>query len=116
MDRIVLEGMEFYASVGYYQEEKELKGRFSIDVAIWSDLSASGASDDLNETINYETVYQFCKNVMALEYDLLETIGTEIADEIKNQWPHIEKVRVSVSKWNPPLPGKVKRSLIEIEK
>ena len=115
MGCIVLEGMEFRSSIGYYQEERNLKGRFSVDVKIWTDLSDSGLSDDLNETINYETVYKFCDNIMSGEYDLLETVAHLIAKEIKNQWPYINKVLVRVSKWNPPLPGKVQRSYVEIE-
>lgn len=115
MGCIVLEGMRFRSAVGYYQEERNLKGDFSVDVKIWTDLSDSSVSDDLNETINYETVYKFCDNIMSGEYDLLETVGHLIVQEIKNQWPHINKVSVRVSKWNPPLPGKVERAFIEIE-
>lgn len=116
MDCIVLEGMEFRSSIGYYQEERNMKGEFTVDVRIWTDLSGSGLSDDLNETINYETVYKFCTNIMSGEYDLLETVAYAIASEIKNQWPDINKVKVRVSKWNPPLQGKVRRSFVEIEK
>lgn len=116
MGCIVLEGMRFRSSIGYYQEERNLRGDFTVDVMIWTDLSEPGISDDLNETINYETVFKFCDTIMSGEYDLLETVGHLIAREIKNQWPHINKVKVRVSKWNPPLPGKVGRAYVEIEK
>jgi dihydroneopterin aldolase len=115
MSLIAIEGMEFYASIGYYSEERMARGKFSVDAYIDLDTSVAAGSDALQDTVNYERLYDICAEKMKGEYDLIETVAHEIAQVIISQWPHIEKVKIRVVKWNPPLPGSVNRTFVEIE-
>lgn len=113
--RIGLEGMEFYAAIGYYSQERLARGRFTIDVEIEADTSVAANQDDLSATINYESVYDLCAAHMEGEYDLIETVAHEIGLAIKSKWPDIKEVWIRVSKWNPPLAGPISRTFAEIK-
>ena len=114
MSQIGIEGMEFYAAIGYYSQERLARGKFTIDVHIDVDTGLAARNDDLNSTINYEKVYDICAKLMQNEYDLIETVAHKVAHEIKSVWPDIKEVWVRVSKWNPPLPGAISRTFAEV--
>lgn len=115
MGCIAIEGMEFYSAIGYYQQEKNIKGRFTVDVYVDVSLEAAAIADDLNKTLNYELIYQFCQEIMHEEFDLLETAALQMLKKIKDSWPDIDNVRVRVSKWDPPLKGPSRRTYVELE-
>jgi len=57
MDKITLEGLEFFAYHGYYDEEQKIGNKYSVDLTVYADLSEAAAEDKLSKTINYETLY-----------------------------------------------------------
>ena len=67
MGKVSLEGMEFYARHGYYEEERVIGNKYSVDVTIEADLSEAAATDKLDGTINYERVYEIVSDVMAVD-------------------------------------------------
>ena len=117
MSIIALEGMEFYSYHGYYDEEQRFGGKYLVDIYLTTDLdSLMDMSDNLEETINYERVYGICKEIMGIKTRLIETIGYRIMERVLQLSVRIQKVRIRVSKLNPPLLGKVNRTYIEVEK
>lgn len=115
MGKIALEKMEFYAYHGYFDEEQTIGNKYEVDVIIETDLSEAALSDNLSDTINYGTVYQHIATVMQIKHRLLEHICHNIIKALRNDFSSIEKVSVSVSKFNPPLGGVCERSRITIE-
>ncbi len=113
---IALEGMEFRAHIGYYQEERKLKGRFVVDVYVECGVKGAAEKDDLKGTVNYENLYQIADTVMKEGCDLLEYAAERIILQIGDRFDEVENALVRVSKLNPPLPGKVTRSFVELEK
>ncbi|MFY7908139.1 MAG: dihydroneopterin aldolase [Emticicia sp.] len=114
MGVISLEGLEFFAYHGYYDEEQKIGSKFSIDIEITTDLSRAAQEDKLKFTVNYEDVYKIVADVMKEKHRLLEHIAYKIIEVIKLQFPHIESVTVNVSKFNPPLGGICHRSRVTI--
>lgn len=115
MAKIALEGMEFRAHIGYYQEERKLKGRFLVDVYVETDdIGAAAQEDRLSGTINYENLYSICATVMSESCDLLEFAAKRIIQQVRTDFPEVSEATVRVSKLNPPLPGKVMRSFVEL--
>jgi dihydroneopterin aldolase len=112
---IALEGMEFYAKHGFYEEEEIIGGEYVVDVFITTQVDRAAVSDDLSETINYETVYLICKAVMKQPTKLIETVAKRIALNLKNQFRNMSELRVKVTKKNPPLGGKVAAASIEVD-
>jgi dihydroneopterin aldolase len=58
MSRIALEQMEFWAYHGCFTEEQVIGTRFMIDLYLETDTSKAELSDNLNDTINYQSVYK----------------------------------------------------------
>ena len=79
-DRIILEGLVFYAYHGINPEERALGQRFVIDVALELDLRPAGQSDDLGSTVNYATVYRIVERAIeGPACNLIEALAERIA-------------------------------------
>ena len=115
MGTISLEGVEFFAYHGYYDEEQKIGSKFSIDISIVADLSEAAEKDRLRATVNYETLYKILAAVMTKKHRLLEHVAYEIIQNTRTQFPDIQRVTVSVSKFNPPVGGVCNRAKVVIE-
>lgn len=115
MGLIALEGMRFHAFHGFYEEERIVGNDFVLDVYIEANFSMAASSDDLFQTINYETVHEICKVVMREPVKLLETIADRIIVGIRHQFSAVQTVKVRIRKLNPPVNGKVDCSFIEVD-
>lgn len=116
MDQIALEGMEFFAFHGYYDEEQKIGNKYGVDLYIDTDLYAAAASDKLQETVNYEVLYRVVAEEMRAPARLLEHLGHRVLDRVLEEFPHVQAVRVSVSKFNPPLGGICHRARVTLER
>ncbi|NBA84552.1 dihydroneopterin aldolase [Emticicia sp. CRIBPO] len=114
MGLISLEGMEFFAYHGHFDEEQRIGNKYSIDVSIDADLSGAAESDRLQDTINYGDIYKMVSLVMQKKHRLLEHVGHDIISNIQASFPSVKKVSVSVSKFNPPIGGVCERARIVI--
>lgn len=115
MGLIALEGIQFHAYHGVYGEEQLAGNNFTLDVYIQTSFDQAAEDDDLRGTINYETVFLICQNVMKQKTQLLETIAQRIIEGLKHQFSTIQQVQVRVRKEN-PLPGdRVGSAYIEMD-
>lgn len=114
MGIISLEGLEFFANHGFYEEEQKIGNKYSVDILIQTDFSKAANSDKLQETVNYETLYQIVQQEMLKRTRLLEHIAKKIIDRVYEQFPKIDFVEVSVSKYNPPLGGICHRAKVTL--
>ena len=57
-DKICLPEMRFRAKHGVLASEHEVQQDFTVSLTVVLDLSAAGASDDLNDTLDYRGLYQ----------------------------------------------------------
>lgn len=98
----------FYAFHGVADGEQDLGGKYEVDMEAYFDFLKAAETDSLNDTIDYEKAYNYIKNVVCQKkYMLIETVCYKIVDEIFNKFDRIEKLRVKVRKYNPPLKGVV---------
>ena len=106
-DRITLEGMVFYGYHGAREEEKALGQRFVVDLELAVDLSRAGASDRLEDTVDYGEAYRLVKAVMeGPSKNLLESLAEAIGAKALGL-PRVEEVRVTVKKPGVPIKGSV---------
>ncbi len=103
--RITLEGLEFFAHHGFYQEEQKIGNKFAVDITVATDLTDAAEHDELKETINYETLYRLIRHEMSEPTKLLEHLGKRILDTVFDHFPVIHEIEVKVSKYNPPVGG-----------
>lgn len=115
MGHIAIEGMQFYSHHGFYKEEQVLGGKFTVDVYLETDFNEAALQDDLTKTIDYEQVYRLTKAEMEIHARLIEHVCQRILQKIKNTYPHLKKLKVRVSKHNPPMKGNVEKVFVELE-
>ncbi|MDH5608429.1 MAG: dihydroneopterin aldolase [Cyclobacteriaceae bacterium] len=112
MGTVSLEGMEFYARHGYYEEERIIGNKYSVDIHIELDFDLAAESDKLEGTVNYERIYAIIADVMSIDALLLEHLAHKIIQSVKKEYPKISKVTVKVSKHNPPIRGLCQRASV----
>ena len=115
MGQIALEGMEFFAFHGYYDEEQKIGNKYGVDLYIETNLTAAAESDQLHETVNYETLYNIVLSQMKEPARLLEHIGHRVIEEVLQHFPKVKKVKVNIYKFNPPLGGICHRTMVTLE-
>jgi 7,8-dihydroneopterin aldolase/epimerase/oxygenase len=116
MGRIEIEGMEFYAFHGHYDVEQVVGNRFLVDLSLDTDLLKASESDQLEDTVNYQEVFQLVKEEMEIKSHLLENVAGRIMKRLFLTYDHILKARIKVSKMNPPLGGQINSVSVTIEK
>lgn len=108
MDRtgkIELEGMEFHAYHGCFDEEKRDGNLFVVDFTGEIDMAAAVETDALADTADYGAVYSIIKREMSSPSDLLEHVAGRIVKAIESEIPAFTRFSVRVSKSNPPVGG-----------
>ena len=107
MDRILLQGIQFYGYHGVYDEERRLGQRFVVDVECRLDLSRAASEDDVSAAVDYGRVQAVVLEIgTAQQFRLLETLATRIASALLERFP-IRQVTVRATKPAPALPGVV---------
>ena len=116
-DRILLEGMRFFAFHGNNPEERELGQPFVVDLEVEADLSAAGRSDSLDDTVNYAAMYRAVKGVMeGPPRNMLEAVAQDISDAVLGSFA-VDGVRVRVRKTQPPIrDARLESAGVEIER
>ncbi|MBT2575079.1 dihydroneopterin aldolase [Bacillus sp. ISL-51] len=115
MDKVYVEGMEFYGYHGVFEEENKLGQRFKVDLTAELDLSKAGQTDDLAYTINYAELYSVCREIAEGEpVNLVETLAERIADTVLKKFDPVRQCTVKVIKPDPPIPGHYKSVAIEM--
>jgi FolB domain-containing protein len=87
MDSICITELEVSFHVGVPAEERSKPQRLLISVEMQRDLQPAGATDDLQQTINY---YQVVQRILKLgedrEWKLIEALAEEIAGIILREF------------------------------
>jgi dihydroneopterin aldolase len=104
-DRIELRGLRVLGRVGILPTERAQDQPLEIDLDLEVDLAAAGASDSLDDTVDYGRV---CDAAVAAvrdgHVDLLERLATKVADAALGLDPRITSVDVALRKLRPPVP------------
>ena len=90
---------------GALPEEQQRAQPFEVDLDVAADLTAAGAGDALDDTVDYGAVVAAAEAVVAGElHVLLERVATRIADYVLALDRRITSVTVTVRKLRPPVP------------
>ncbi|WP_022836663.1 dihydroneopterin aldolase [Salisaeta longa] len=101
----------FYGHHGVMQEEHRIGGRYEVDVSADLDFAAAAQHDDLDRTIDYETVYALVTELVTQNnFYLIETLAYRIAHRVAEAYPHVHAIAVTVRKPNPPVGGPCDRA------
>jgi dihydroneopterin aldolase len=115
-DRILISGIRELGIHGVLPEEQTRPQPFEVDVELIVDLSASGDSDDLDDTVDYSAVCEAVSRVVSSErHQLLERLATRIADVCCAD-PRVDGVVVEVRKLHPPVRAMLRSVGVRIER
>ncbi|MFQ6016165.1 MAG: dihydroneopterin aldolase [Anaerolineae bacterium] len=116
MDKIILNGIEFYSYGGVSKAEREVGQRYVVDVELIYDLRAAAASDDVADTINYSEVYRaVLETARQTKFHLIETLAQRMADTLLQRFP-AQEVFVRLRKQPPPIDGVLQYAGVEIRR
>ena len=116
MGIIRLKNMTFYGYHGVYDFEKEKGTDFEIDLELFTPLLMSSKSDNIEDRINYEDIYELVKKAFGSKsYFLLEKLADSISMSIFKEHK-IDKLIIRVRKINAPLNGKLDSVEIELKR
>lgn len=104
MSTIFATGIEFFGFHGVSDAERLVGHRFSANVEVEAEQSAS-LSDDVADTIDYGDL---CRIVMEVgtgpSVKTVERLAGMVADRVLAEHPSVATVVVELSKLSPPLP------------
>ena len=98
MDKIILNGMEFYGFHGLYPEEKSKGQKFQVDLTLEISLSEAAFKDSIDSTVDYAKVFYFVQEIVeGPSSNLLEYVAEQIASTVLYNFD-VQRVTVSIRK------------------
>ena len=97
--------------------EEQLRPQpFEVDVELIIDVSAAGASDDLEDTVDYGAVCEAVSRIVSSEqYHLLERLAARIAQVCRAD-PRVVGAVVEVRKLHPPVRAMLDHVAVRVER
>lgn len=112
---IYLNDLIFNGFHGVYPAEKKIGNTFKVDLRIQL-TPTTKTIEKLEQTIDYVQVYALIQKIMAVPTPLLETIVTNIADQILGAYPMAESVYVKITKQQLSVPYFEGTTAVDIER
>ncbi|MDR2912417.1 MAG: dihydroneopterin aldolase [Alistipes sp.] len=103
---VKIEQMEFRAAHGCYDVEQRVGGNFTVDIALEIKDDGAAEADDIARTVNYVEVYEIVREQMAIPSRIIENAAARIAEAVKQRFPQVVSVEVTLAKLAPPMGGK----------
>ena len=113
IQKVALENVRFSAYHGFYPEEQLTGNEFVVDIETSFKVHDDGG-DELNNTVNYERLFEIASTEMRHTRKLLETVAHGILTQVSNEFAFLQTVKVSIRKMHLPVEGEVGNSLIQL--
>ena len=107
-DLIEIKGIKSFGYHGVFESENIAGQDFFVDVSLELDLTRPSVSDNVADTVNYAEITDLViQEVSGDRVALIEKLAGRIADRIKNTYPQIVTVSVTVHKPQAPVNAQV---------
>ena len=113
IQKVALREVRFFSPIGFYEEERVVGNEFFVNMEVTFPFKNSDA-EDLNNTINYEELYQILLEVMTPKRKLLESALEDILDMVLKKYSFVETAEVAIRKINPPFGGDLANSQVSL--
>ena len=100
-----IENIKLWARVGVLDEERELGQLFILDIFLWTDFEKCTLNDDIKKTVDYSKLVQILKDQSKKIYCFTIEKYSNAILEIINQEFKLSKVKIILTKFNPPITG-----------
>ncbi len=112
MTKIELLAMEFYSHHGCFKEEQIIGNKFIINLSAQYDASIAAESDNIEDALNYQLIYNEINEQMKIKSHLLEHVALRILKALMLKFPQIIFAEITIDKLNPPLGGQLGSSRV----
>ena len=98
--KFALQALELGVKLGITSGERDELQMVLADLDYEYDASAAVKSDDVKDTLNYQKVYDAVKEfVDGKEWDLIETLHTEMKASLEKEFKDMKKLELSLTKF-----------------
>ncbi len=98
MDSVFIEQLEVITTIGVYDWEQQIKQKLILDIEMAHDNHQAGASDDVNDALDYFAVSQaVIKHIESGRFLLVERVAEEVAQLIMTQFS-VPQVSIKLTK------------------
>jgi len=94
---LVLEGMRFFGHYGYYPEERMLLTELKMDLRLDFKIPDKKLLN-LEDSLNYETIYKLIQSEMKQPEALLENIAKRVLQTVKRFDSRVENCQLTLYK------------------
>lgn len=102
--RLSIKGAQFYAYHGVKQEEKDLGGRYEVDLDLWYDATEAIIEDSVANALNYEEAMNCIEELFTEDpSNLIETVASNILDLVFEKFSNLNKATIRIRKINVPI-------------
>ena len=96
-----LKEVQFFAYHGICEGEEKTGSRFEVNLSVWYDSGIPVT--EIEQTINYVTLYEIVKQQMQERRGLLETVAESVCSNIYKAYPFIKEIIIEIDKRTPPI-------------
>lgn len=95
-----LKDIEALVRIGITAEERATPQLLKFAVEFEYDASQAAQSDDIADTVDYQVIYDTIKTfTQSREWNLLETLHTDLHKELTNNSKYLKEVQLSIQKF-----------------
>lgn len=111
---ILLSDLRFHAFHGVLPQERLVGGNFVVDLRVGYPLAQAMTSDQVDDTLNYASLYALVEREMQQPSSLLEHVVGRIAQAIAKTFPQTLSIDLTLTKQNPPMGADCKGAGVEM--
>jgi len=109
---VALRDVKCFAFHGYYPEEQLTGIYFMVDAIVT--FEPDDDTENLLRTVNYEVLNTIILEEMKRTQKMLETVVKNILDRVVKSYPFVHSAEVGIRKLNPPMPGQIGHSFVQL--
>jgi 7,8-dihydroneopterin aldolase/epimerase/oxygenase len=98
---IEVKGFRLFAAHGLHDEEAMTGNEFEVNASV--SFIPTDTITSISGTIDYTRISNLIKEEMKKRKQLLETVAQEIASKLKQAFPQIVNLSISIKKLTPPI-------------
>lgn len=99
LDRVHIRDLSTVGIIGIKPDERVTPQEILINATLWADLSAAGASDRIDDTVNYRTIAKaMIRHVREGKPELVERLAEELAQLAFDTDDRVAEVQLTVEK------------------
>jgi dihydroneopterin aldolase len=102
MITVSLKDVSIVTFLGIYPEERKVPNHIICDLDVHFEVAAGGG---IGATVDYTILHALLKQKLSAGGGLLEELIADIAGNVKERFPFIKGLRITVRKVHPPIEG-----------